>query len=497
LRSFRRFSVGVICSTGWSGLVHCPSRSRGASPHRSSQRSASCTRCTLCTRICSQLQSFLSRRISTSPRYDSEVANASALLERAAGVPDYSSPESLSWMVPNPRPAGFGMASDIWSAGVIMYMMLCGFLPFRADSPAALLRLASSGRLDFPKALDGVGGVASSETVWARVSPAAKAMAQQLLQVDPSARPTAEAALNHPWVLGEYNSRAVRASVAALRGRSQDWKHLQPDADPGFAAGTDSTSSKPAPPRQIRQSRSAEWDQSALSLPASARSDLSAASQPPLGSVLGGGQGAEVTKEEGGFGQLGMWLRSKLFPRRQLRVLLLGLDAAGKSTLLARLRLGDDAPECSVPTIGHDVECFEHGETLYTLYDVGGQRRLRGQWERYFGSGEAFCAPNDRVSGVVFVIDAADHARLAEAKEELHRLIAEPRLQGIPLLILANKLDLPAAMPVEDLASTLAVRPSDLPDGARCEVRGACTLRGEGVIGALEWIQRAASEHAC
>ena len=269
------------------------------------------------------------------------------------GVPDYSSPESLSWMVPNPRPAGFGMASDIWSAGVIMYMMLCGFLPFRADSPAALLRLASSGRLNFPKALDGVDGDVSSETAWARVSPAAKAMAQQLLQVDPSARPTAEAALNHPWVLGEYNSRVVRASVAALRGRSQDWKHLQPDADPGFAAGTDSTSSKPAPPRQIRQSRSAEWDQSALSLPASVRSDLSAASQPPLGSVLGGGQGAEVTKEEGGFGQLGMWLRSKLFPRRQLRVLLLGLDAAGKSTLLARLRLGDDAPECSVPTIGH------------------------------------------------------------------------------------------------------------------------------------------------
>ena len=94
---------------------------------------------------------------------------------------------------------------------------------------------------------------------------------------------------------------------------------------------------------------------------------------------------------------MGAWIKAKLSGRpRQLRVLLLGLDAAGKSTLLQRLRHGDDAPPTSVPTIGHDVERFEHGEHVYTVYDVGGQRQLRAQWERYFASGELWGATQPR-----------------------------------------------------------------------------------------------------
>jgi ADP-ribosylation factor protein 1 len=180
---------------------------------------------------------------------------------------------------------------------------------------------------------------------------------------------------------------------------------------------------------------------------------------------------------------LGAWIKSKLgFTQRQLKVLLLGLDAAGKSTLLQRLRHGDEAPATSMPTIGHDVERFEHAEAVYTLYDVGGQRQLRGQWERYFALEDLWGSAAERVSGIIFVVDAADASRFDEARQELHKLLSEPRLRGVPLLVLlANKMDLP------EVEAALGVAERDpRPDGARCAVQGACSLCGDGVVAALE-----------
>ena len=87
-----------------------------------------------------------------------------------------------------------------------------------------------------------------------------------------------------------------------------------------------------------------------------------------------------------------------------------------------------------------------------------------------------------RASGIIFVVDAADASRFDEARQELHKPLSEPRLRGVPLLVLANKMDLP------EVEAALGVAERDpRPDGARCAVQGACSLCGDGVVAALEW----------
>ena len=94
----------------------------------------------------------------------------------------------------------------------------------------------------------------------------------------------------------------------------------------------------------------------------------------------------------------------------------------------------------------------------------------------------------ERVSGIIFVVDAADASRFDEARQELHKLLSEPRLRGVPLLVLANKMDLPTARPLPEVEAALGVAERDpRPDGARCAVQGACSLCGDGVVAALEW----------
>ena len=263
-----------------------------------------------------------------------------------------------------------------------------------------------------------------------------------MLQVDASQRPTAEAALSHPWVRGEYDQRAVRASVAALRDRSRGWSQLLTDSEGGEGGAVlgrllhDGRAvlggATPSAPRQIRQSRSNEWELGAGGFGAGALGKTTPSfegrSAGTGSAVAGTHQPPTLRVDEARAAtpfNLGAWIKSKLgFTQRQLKVLLLGLDAAGKSTLLQRLRHGDDAPATSMPTIGHDVERFEHAEAVYTLYDVGGQRQLRGQWERYFALEDLWGSAAERVSGIIFVVDAADASRLAGAAQAAERAAA-------------------------------------------------------------------------
>lgn len=69
-----------------------------------------------------------------------------------------------------------------------------------------------------------------------------------------------------------------------------------------------------------------------------------------------------------------------------------------------------------------------------------------------------------------------------------------PPLRSTPFLVLANKRDLRGAATVDELAQALAVRPADLPEGTCCAVRGACTLKGDGVVAGLDWIATRAAD---
>ncbi len=155
----------------------------------------------------------------------------------------------------------------------------------------------------------------------------------------------------------------------------------------------------------------------------------------------------------------------KIFGSKEMRLLMLGLDAAGKTTILYKLKLGQDVT--TIPTVGFNVETVTYKNVKFNVWDVGGQDKIRPLWRHYF-SGELFssirdskirttrqekkkksawlivCAlpPKTGTQGLIFVIDSSDRARIDEARQELHRIINDREMKDSLLLVFANKQDL-------------------------------------------------------
>ena len=142
------------------------------------------------------------------------------------------------------------------------------------------------------------------------------------------------------------------------------------------------------------------------------------------------------------------WLRglARLWRKEDgFRLLALGLDAAGKTTLLYRLKVGEIVT--TIPTIGFNVETVTAGRNTLTVWDVGGKDKIRPLWRHYFQA----------TSGLIFVVDSSDRERLPEAKEELDRLLTENELNEVPVLVFANKQDRPGAMCVNEVSDSLCL----------------------------------------
>jgi len=123
---------------------------------------------------------------------------------------------------------------------------------------------------------------------------------------------------------------------------------------------------------------------------------------------------------------------------------MLGLDAAGKTTILYKLKLNETIS--TIPTIGFNVETVKPCKGLeLTVWDVGGQERIRALWRHYY----------QNCDGLIFVVDSSDTARVEEAKEELNGILSYKEMQGIPILCMANKQDLPNALSCAELISRL------------------------------------------
>ena len=404
-------------------------------------------------------------------------AAAAASLEGACGSPDYTCPEALTWLVPGAHPRRYGAAADAWSAGALLYTMLCGFAPFRGETAAELHR-AALGRLAFPDRLPpgaAGGGAAGSATCWPRVSPAAKELISGLLRADARDRLTVEAALHHPWVTDAFDAHAARAAAVSLRDRQHEWSSRLFDrhATDGTPHGTART------PHSQRRSSPGRPRPIAAAGVSPAPSDRSA------GAGGGGNGAARAESPKGPFGMLSRWLQSQLKARPAVDVLLVGLDGAGKSTLLLRLKHGADAPPAA-PTIGiGDVDTFSHEAATFTLHDVGGQKRMREEWLRRWppvgsgGEGEE----GGGGAAVLFVVDAADAERHAEAAAEIGRLRRDARVGGAPLLVFGNKADAAGALGAEKLRDALR-----LGGEAGCHVLAGSARTGEGVVAAFDWL---------
>ncbi|TNN36878.1 ADP-ribosylation factor-like protein 11 [Liparis tanakae] len=158
------------------------------------------------------------------------------------------------------------------------------------------------------------------------------------------------------------------------------------------------------------------------------------------------------------------------------QVVLIGLDSAGKSTLLARLLTGQVVD--TSPTIGFNVGSLDlDKKTSLTVWDVGGQKSMRANWRYHL----------DDCRALVFVVDSSDPARLPEAQKVLKKILSEEKLRGVPLMVLANKKDLAHCMTIREISTQL-----DLPsqEDRLWEIQACSALKGLGLLQAFMSISR-------
>ncbi|CAE7771578.1 ARF1, partial [Symbiodinium microadriaticum] len=129
-----------------------------------------------------------------------------------------------------------------------------------------------------------------------------------------------------------------------------------------------------------------------------------------------------------------------------MRILMLGLDAAGKTTILYRLKLSEVVT--TIPTVGFNVETVEYKNISLTIWDVGGEDKIRRLWRHYYQG----------TDGLIFVVDSSDRDRINDARDELQHMLGEPEMEKAALLVLANKQDLPNAMSASDVMHALELQ---------------------------------------
>lgn len=164
---------------------------------------------------------------------------------------------------------------------------------------------------------------------------------------------------------------------------------------------------------------------------------------------------------------------------REHKILLVGLDAAGKTTLLNQVAHGKTV--MTAPTVGFNVESVNIRRINFTLWDCGGQDKLRRLWSYYY----------EGSSAIIFVVDSSDLERLEEARRELENLLAVSELRHAVLLVYANKQDAKEALPADEMMRRLGldVESRRQPD-RRMRCQGSCATSGEGIHEGLEWLSR-------
>ncbi|XP_045214357.1 ADP-ribosylation factor-like protein 4C [Mercenaria mercenaria] len=159
------------------------------------------------------------------------------------------------------------------------------------------------------------------------------------------------------------------------------------------------------------------------------------------------------------------------------QIAMLGLDSAGKTTCLYRLKFNQYT--ATNPTVGFNCEKInvDNGTakgSVFTIWDVGGQDKTRPLWKSY----------TRKADGIIYVVDSTDKERLEEAKIELTKLLRCPETLGLPVVVLANKQDLPRSMDSGEVEKLLSLH--ELPPGQLWHVEPTCAVTGEGLDEAVE-----------
>lgn len=179
---------------------------------------------------------------------------------------------------------------------------------------------------------------------------------------------------------------------------------------------------------------------------------------------------------------MGSWvsaLRERFAGIRDARLLMVGLDAAGKTTILYKLKLGEVVT--TIPTVGFNVETVEYKSLRMTVWDVGGQDKIRKLWHYYIQG----------TKGLIFVVDSSDRDRVDDAREELEKMLGHDEMRDVALLVYANKQDLPQAMTASELTEKLGLHALRR---QRWFIQTTCATTGDGLYEGLDWLARTLQE---
>jgi small GTP-binding protein len=164
---------------------------------------------------------------------------------------------------------------------------------------------------------------------------------------------------------------------------------------------------------------------------------------------------------------------SKLLGKQDIRMLMVGLDAAGKTTILYQLKMEETVK--TIPTIGFNVETLDYKGLNLTVWDVYGQDKLRVLWKHYY----------QNTDGLIFVVDSNDKDRVDDAAEELNKMLNEEELKDCVVLVMANKQDLSGAMSPNEVTEKLGMFRIK---GRQWLVQGTSATNGQGLKEGLEWM---------
>ncbi|KAM3128697.1 ADP-ribosylation factor-like protein 2 [Paramecium bursaria] len=158
---------------------------------------------------------------------------------------------------------------------------------------------------------------------------------------------------------------------------------------------------------------------------------------------------------------------------KEMRLLILGLDNAGKTTILKKFN-GEDISQIS-PTLGFNIKTLQYKHYKLNVWDVGGQTTIRTYWRNYF----------EQTDGVIWVVDSTDKARLDDCKRELVNILKQEKLIGATLLIFCNKQDVLKALSLQQIREYLEL---DLIETRHWGVIACSAVTGQGLIEGIDWI---------
>lgn len=177
---------------------------------------------------------------------------------------------------------------------------------------------------------------------------------------------------------------------------------------------------------------------------------------------------------------------TSVFGKEDFRVIFLGLDAAGRTTALYKLVLGEVVT--TIPTIGFNVETVTlNGRTKLTVWDVGGCDKIRPLWKHYYQG----------LDGIVFFIDANDRDRLLNTDNQwsygsseglLQETFKEEILAGVPLCVFVNKIDCENSQTVQEVGEKLKLHQFEAGGTRSVHICGGSALQGTGLWEALTWL---------